>query len=189
MAAAVAALTMITGGCAVSSTESPRDEQRAAADRVVADGLSLDLSRPPTRADLALGDGMRSVVLQSEERSDFPVRVTFADGTVLETPAYAAGVSAASSDAAPGELTLRRRGLTTDELRTALGEAVERLGADQAAVRSFLARAEQQDRGDSDLRRFLSTRVPAPQELMVEPIISSEGRASINYLIRWEPAS
>ena len=80
------ALALTFGGCNVTTDGGPRSQQREAAREVVGDGeLTIDLSSPPTRADLALPEGRTSTVLMRDEREPFDVTVVFRTANVLVT--------------------------------------------------------------------------------------------------------
>lgn len=172
-------------------TESgPRQQQRDAAEQVLADGLDVDLAAPPSRADLGLPDGQTSVVVQNSDRSAFEATVRFSDGHTLSTLAYAAGVRADSASTPPSQLTLRRTDLTLSELAELLRSATEDLGADLDAVEAFLRQADGSTERPGDLIRSITTEVSDPEELVLEPVVTAgEGRVSLNYLIRWETES
>lgn len=168
------------------SDTGPRAQQREAARQVLDGGLDVDLSSPPSRADLALPESSSSTVLQNRDRSEFDATVRFTDGRVLDTRAYAAAVQAPGGDAAPDRLALRRRGLSLAELERLLRDATEELGADRAAVDSYLAQAARATEQQADVVRSIPTGVRGEEELVIEPVVTAaEGRVSVNYLIRW----
>lgn len=168
----------------------PRQQQRDAAEQVLSGGLDVELSGPPSRADLGLPDGQTSVVLQNSDRSAFEATVRFSDGHTLATSAYAAGVRAEDAQAPPRQLSLRRTDLTLSELAEVLRSATQDLGADPAAVEAFLQQADGATEQPGDLIRSITTEVSDPEELVLQPVVTAgEGRVSLNYLIRWETVS
>ncbi len=188
LAAALVAAVLaapIAGGCTVNAGNSDRDTQRRDADRVLADGLDLDLSDPPSRSDLALPEGARTAVLQRPDREPFDVEVTFRDGHVLRTTGAVLMVTA-TADGPPTAVTVRRDGLTLDDLATTLRGAVDDLGAERTRADAVLAQSRRAGDGGADVVRTLPTGVAAPDRLEVESVVTArEGRVSVNYLLDW----
>lgn len=181
-------LVAVTGGCTVTAGNSTRDAQREAAEAVVGDGsVTVDLTDPPSREELAVPEERTTVFLQRDGREPFDVTVRFRDGHELTTPAAVLGVETDGPGTAPKALTIRRDEMTLDDLRAALDSAVADLGVDRADADDALRRAEQAGSGDKDLIVTLRTAVADPDRLELEPVVSAmEGRVSINYLVHWD---
>ena len=191
LAAAVAVVVvMVTlGGCNVTVGNSERDQQRSAAERLLGDGsVSIDLADPPTREDLAVPEGRKTVFLERDDREPFDVTVTFRDGSVLTTPASVLGVHTDGPGTPPHGLTIRRDDMTLDDLQAALSSAVEGLGVDPGEVEQLMAEARSTEGGQADLVRSVPTGVESPDRLTIEPVVTAlEGRVSVNYLVEWKP--
>lgn len=183
----VLALTpTLLGGCTVTAGNSERDSQRAAAEKILGDGLQVDLTHPPTRADLGLADGDTSTVLQRRDRAPFEVTVRFADGHRLRTTGVAAVVTSPGPEDAPTSLTVRRDGLSLDDLQATLDGAVTDLGADRSRADAVLDQSRSATSGSADVVRSLPTAVAEPDRLDVESVVTAgEGRVSVNYLLGW----
>jgi hypothetical protein len=136
-------LALTFGGCNVTTDSGPRSQQRAAARAVLDDGeLTIDLSSPPTRADLALPEGRTSTVLMRDEREPFDVTVVFRDGTELTTPASWVMVNAEGADVDPTSVTIRRASDDLDDLRAAVEQSVAELGVDRSRADDVLKASE-----------------------------------------------
>lgn len=182
------ALALTFGGCNVTTDGGPRSEQRAAAREVVGDGeLTIDLSSPPTRADLALPEGRTSTVLMRDEREPFDVTVVFRDGTELTTPASWVTVTADDADTDPTSVTIRRASDDLDDFRAAVEQSVADLGVDRSRADDVLRRSEQATSGDTDEMRVLPTAVAPPDLLELRTIAkASREEYHVNYIVTWE---
>ena len=190
MAVLLAAVTMtLTGGCTVSTENngpSPSGQAASAQEALLERGLEIDLSKDPTRADFALPEEGKRVILEREDQKPFDVTVRFRDGHVLTTTAVVLIVRTKGPGLAPDHLVVRRDGLTQDELVATLEAAVDEVGADAAATSAYVAKVPTAGEGTSDLIGAIRTSVARPDELTLEPVVSQlEGRASINYVIEW----
>jgi hypothetical protein len=184
--AGLVVVALTAGGCNVTVGNSDRKAERTAAEKVLGDGLRLDLAQPPSRADLALPDGKRTTVLQRADRKPFEVSVTFRDGHRLETSGVAVLVTAEDGDSAPTSIAVRRDKLGLDDLATTLDTAVSDLGSDRARADAVLAQSREATTGSADVIRTLPTGIAGPDRLEVESVVSAdEGRVSVNYLISW----
>lgn len=163
-------------------------DEKAAQQAVLADGVvEIDLSDPPSREDLAVPDGRRATMLQREDDAAFTVRVTFSDGTVLETPARILGVETDGSGPPTG-LTIRRDRLTFDELVSTLEADRERLDLDEGALASYLRAARAVTPDGNDAQAVLrSGAVAEPEFLEVKPRTHHEGSDHmVQYLVAWD---
>ncbi len=185
----VLALTpTLLGGCTVTAGNTDRDSQRSAAEKILGDGLQVDLTDPPSRGDLGLADGDSSTVLQRRDRAPFEVTVRFTDGHRLTTTGVAAIVTAPGPGDAPTSLTVRRDGLSLDDLQRTLDGAVTDLGADRSRADAVLDQSRSATSGSADVVRSLPTAVAEPDRLDVESVVTAdEGRVSVNYLLDWGP--
>lgn len=165
---------------------SERDSQRQAAERVLEDGLVVDLTRPPSREELAVPDGRTSTVLQRRDREPFDTTVRFHDGHELRTQGAVLIVTAKSGDGPPTSMTVRRDKMSLADLQTALDTAVDELGADRDRADAVLAAARRATSGRADVIRVLPTAVRSPDRLEVESVVTArEGHVSVNYLVSW----
>lgn len=164
-----------------------RESQRRAADEVVGDGsVTIDLTDPPSRSDLGVTEGRKTVMLQRDEREPFEVTVRFSDGHVLTTTAMVLGVHTDGGDTAPHSLTIRRDSMTLTDLEEALLAAQQDLGADPQRVADVLEDARTATSGSGDVIRALPTALDGDERLEIEPVVTAdEGRVSVNYLVSW----
>lgn len=165
-------------------------QEDRAVEALLADSLvEIDLTDPPSRADLAVPEGRTYVPLQREDNAPFTVRVTFSDGTVLESTARVLSVET-DGDGPPTGLTVRNDGLTFDELQSTLLEDETTFGLDKASVASFLRAAPHAEERGTDVRRSIrASAVQEPEWLEVSPRMHHEGTDHmINYRLGW-PAS
>jgi hypothetical protein len=188
VAATVLALTF--GGCTVTDGGT-RSQEREAIQDVVGEGdLTIDLSSPPTRADLAMPEGRSTVILERDDDEPFDVRVVFRDGTELTTPARWVSVTAEDGDADPTSVTIRRAGDGLDDLRAAVEQSVAELGVEQARADTALSQSEQATSGRSDVMYALPTTIAPPDKLTVRTIAkASREEYAVNYIVEWEAAS
>lgn len=161
----------------------PRDDAVAA---VLADGrVEIDLSDPPSRADLAVPDGRRTSFLERPDRSAYEVVVTFTDGTTLTTPAHVVGATT-DGESDPTGVTVLRHDLTLEELEAALRDAVAQLGVDEARVESYLRSARTAQERETTVKRALPAEGLAPERVEVQPIAHGfDQRYQLNYLVDW----
>ncbi|NYG56756.1 hypothetical protein [Nocardioides perillae] len=167
-------------------TTGPADAEERAAERVLAEGLVVDLADPPTREELALPDGVSSTVLQTEDETPAEVTVRFSDGGELVVPAYAVVVDSLGPEAPPTSLALARVDLSPAELADVLASAVAELGADEAAVAAYLDAVPRAGSREGDLIRAIPTRYDGREELVLDVVTTqAEGRIRVNYLVAW----
>jgi hypothetical protein len=179
-------LVLASGGCSVTSGNTDRDSRRSAAERVLGGGLDIDLTDPPSRQQLGMKDGLRSAVLQLEDRKPFDVRIDFRDGHRLKTTGVVLIVTADTTTGPPSSLTVRRDGLSQDDLADVIRGAADDLGADRGRADAILEQSRNAGSGRSDVIRTLPTGVKAPDRLEVESVVTAaEGRVSVNYLVAW----
>ncbi len=182
------ALALTLGGCNVTTDGGPRSQQREAVREAVGDGeLTIDLSSPPTRADLALPEGRTTTVLQRDEREPFDVTVVFRDGTELTTSASWVTVTAEDESADPTSVTIRRAGDGLDDLRAAVEQSVADFGVERSRADTALSQSERATSGDADAKYVLPTAVAPPDRLEVETIAKANREEyHVNYLVSWE---
>lgn len=167
--------------------EKDPDAQDDPAQQVLADGrVSIDLSDPPSRADLGVPEGRRTFFLEMPGKEPFEVDVTFSDGTTLTTPAHVLGVTTdGTSD--PTGVTVLRHDLTLEELEQALAESVTTFGVAQDRVESYLRSARTAVQRETTVQRALPATSISPESLEVQPIVHGfDQRQQLNYLISWE---
>jgi hypothetical protein len=181
------ALALTFGGCTVTDGGT-RNEQREAIQEVVGDGeLTIDLSSPPTRADVALPDGRSTVILERDGEDLIDVTVVFRDGTELTTPARWVSVTAEDGEADPTSVTIRRAGDGLDDLRAAVEQSVAELGVEQSRADTALSQSEQATSGRSDVMYALPAAVAPPDKLTVRTIAkASREEYAVNYIVEWE---
>ena len=110
----------------------------------------------------------------------------FADGHRLSTTGVAAIVTSPGPEDAPTSLTVRRDGLSLDDLQRTLDGAVTDLGADRSRADAVLDQSRSATSGSADVVRSLPTAVAEPDRLDVESVVTAgEGRVSVNYLLGW----
>ncbi|RYU14209.1 hypothetical protein [Nocardioides iriomotensis] len=181
------ALTLTLGGCNVTVGNSDRQAQRDAIADVVGDGeLTLDLSSPPSRDDLALAEGRRTVILEREGGQPYDLTVVFGDGTRLATSVEWISVTAPDAESDPTQLVARRAGDDLDGVRVALDEAVADLGVDAGEADRVYGDVAGAGGGAADVQRSVTTSVSAPERLSIQPI----GKANreeyvVNYTVEW----
>lgn len=171
------------------TTSGKRDTQRQASEAVLGDGsLEIDLADPPSREDLAMGDGQEFSVLQREDEEPVQVTVRFSDGHSLATPAAVLGPTSESPDGPPTSLVIRRHDMTLDELESVLRDSVETFGTDPRRVSALVEGARSAEGGQSDFKRSLPTELDGAERLEIQPIVTAlEGRVSVNYTVSWGP--
>lgn len=181
------ALALNLGGCNVT-VGGERSDRRAAIEDVVGDGeLTVDLTAPPSREDVALGDGRKTVILERDGREPYDLTVVFADGSRLQVPVVWVSLTADDADSAPTMLVARRAGEDLEGVRAAVEEGVRDFGVDASRAEGVLASVADARSGQSDVIRTLPTSVPAPERLSIQPI----GRADrdeyvVNYTVEWD---
>jgi hypothetical protein len=185
---ALLGLALSTEGCNVTVGNSERDAQREAIGEVVGDGaLTIDLTSPPSREELALMDGRESVVLEREQSRPVDVTVVFHDGKRLSVPARWIAVHAADPEAAPTSVTIRRSGEGLDHLRGALDEAVTGLGVSRAEAEAILEESAGATDGRADVMRSVPTSVRTPDRLSLRTIAKANREEyAVNYLVEWD---
>lgn len=165
-----------------------RSAQREAIDEVVADGeVTLDLTAPPSRADLGMQDGRESVILEREGGEAFDVTVVFRDGTRLTIPAVTMGVYADDPESDPTSVTVRRAGEGMPVIETALDQAVADLGVDRADADAVIAQSARATEGQADVQRSLTTSVQPPDRLSLRTIAKAiREEYAVNYTVEWD---
>lgn len=164
-----------------------QDSRRSTAERVLGDGLDMDLAHPPSRHALGMPEGQRTTVLQLSERRPFDVKIAFRDGHELDTRGVALVVTSTTSDGPPTSLTVRRDQLSQNDLGGVLDSAVRDLGAEPVRAEAVRTQSARATSGQADVIRTLPTGVAPPDRLEIESVVSaSEGRVSVNYLVGWK---
>jgi hypothetical protein len=187
-ALALLGLAVSTEGCNVTVGNNERSAQRDAISEVLADGeVTLDLTDPPSRADLGMQDGRESVILEREGGEEFDVTVVFRDGTRLTIPAVTMGVYADDPGADPTSVTVRRAGEGLPVVETALDEAVSDLGVDRAEADAVVEQSARATDGQADVRRSLTTSVQPPDRLSLRTIAKAiREEYAVNYTVEWD---
>jgi hypothetical protein len=185
---ALLGLAVSTEGCNVTVGNSERSAQREAISEVVGDGaLTIDLTAPPSREQLALMDGRESVILERDEGEPVDVTVVFHDGKRLSVPATWIAVHADDAESAPTSVTVRRSGEGLDHLRGALDEAVAGLGVARVATDAILEESAGATEGQADVMRSVPTSVGAPDRLSLRTIAKANREEyAVNYLVEWD---
>ena len=181
-------LALTAGGCNVTTGNSEREAQRSAVREVVADGeVTLDLTDPPSRADLGMREGRASVVLEREGGEGFDVTVKFRDGTRLTVPAVTMGVYADDPGSDPTSVTVRRAGEGLPVIETALDQAVADLGVARADADAVLEQSARATDGPADVQRSLTTSVQPPDRLSLRTIAKAiREEYAVNYTVEWD---
>lgn len=183
---AIVTLTLTLGGCNVT-VGGERSEQRAAIQEVVGDGeLTIDLTAPPSRADVALPEGRNTVILERDGDDPIDVTVVFRDGTRLSTQALWISATADDADSDPSTVTIRRAGDTLEDLRTAVDEAVSDLGVERSRADTALQQSEGATDGQGDVLYSLPTDIADPDRLSLRTIAkSARAQYAVNYIVEW----
>lgn len=184
VAATAVVLLSVIGACAVEvhPNEQVRAEE-AAAEALFADGLvELDLREPPSRADLALPEGVQSTVLEPDAGS-VEVVVTFSDGTVLRTSAQALHVKSPDGSSAPNRVDLLNYDLPDEEVRSRMDAAVAELGVARDDAEQVLQ--EVLDRDVEYAPVVVPTGVAEPDRLDVELVSDDAPGVQVHYFVSW----
>lgn len=169
-------------------TNEPDPKDVAVAELLDDGHLEIDLTDPPTRAELAVPDGRKTFIIEDEGKEPFRVTVTFSDGHVLEADG-ASFVSVETDGASdPTRLVIGVLGLTLEEMTTLLRRDAEQFGIEEGRLNSFLRDAAAAEEGDPFTRsNFQAKGIAAPEFLEVTGILDGTAADSqVNYIVEWK---
>jgi hypothetical protein len=148
LAASVDVIGQDDATVAVNYTFTVNEYHNPAIDKVVHDGVfAIDLTRRPSRADLALRDGYSLAEVRPAPRAELTARLTLPGGALERTTAGVTSTttSAANTDPAgtgePRQTVVSLPATGTEQAARTLHADAALLGLDEAAVREVFAHA------------------------------------------------
>ncbi|MFC6154543.1 hypothetical protein [Nocardioides yefusunii] len=171
----------------VPSSPSANEEQEAATAAFLASNeVSVDLSAPPTREQLAVADGRGTVYHRKPDGSPFDVSVRMADGHLIRLEATLVAVTTRDGGA-PVEMLVAHDDISPAELRATLDMAVADLGVEPLWARTALEDVRRAKLRKTRFSEYLSAQsIALPEHVSFDPSVK-DGVISLHVRISWTP--
>lgn len=184
---ALALTALLTGACTVTSPSDPGRDRPSLEQFRAQNGVSYDLSTPPSADELGLTGGRDSAIFDRDGSQYWDVDVRLPEGASFSTGRTIAVTVFLSF--VPGGLLnavgINVRAENQAQLSELLRRDVDQLGLDPAQVERYLASPNRLDNQVLDGRDFgyLSTSVE------LRPQSDRPGVVALNYSFTWEPTT
>ena len=154
--------------------------------------VTYDLREPPSRADVHLPDGEKTVIDEAEE--NFPVTLLLPQGRRLETKvsvvsfdSYATGTRATSADPTGADMHTARMPL--EDAAAAMATSLRQLGSSDAAAGRWVEEARPASGSATVRSENVETRLGYLTFRVQGRYNPSDRRATVSYSLYWGPGA